>query len=127
MACRLLVLPGPISMTFTACNSPTRSPDGSSNLDAGGILAMGGAGGGAGGANNDTGTIAGVGGTATGPHCAGLPATCGPFGNESCCASLTVPGGTFYRGYDGIFPYNKMDYPASVSTFALDKYEVTVG
>jgi formylglycine-generating enzyme required for sulfatase activity len=38
-----------------------------------------------------------------------------------------VPGGTFYRSYDGISPYNKMDYPASVSTFALDKYEVTVG
>jgi len=136
MACRRLLLAGFISMTSAACNSPTRSPAGSSNKDAGGILASGGAGGGGasgasassgGNGGNDTGSSAGVGGTATGPNCLGLPSTCGPFGNESCCATITVPGGMFYRGYDGVAPYSKMDYPASVSTFALDKYEVTVG
>jgi formylglycine-generating enzyme len=37
-----------------------------------------------------------------------------------------VPGGTFYRGYDGV-TYTSMDYPATVSTFGLDVYEVTVG
>lgn len=56
--------------------------------------------------------------------CETLEPTCG--GGESCCESLIVPGGTFLRSYDG---YLSLDpsYPASVSTFALDKYEVTVG
>lgn len=61
-----------------------------------------------------------------GPHCASLPETCGPHRNENCCTSLIVPGGTFYRSYDGSQPYNKTTYPATVSTFYLDKYEVTV-
>jgi sulfatase modifying factor 1 len=38
----------------------------------------------------------------------------------SCCTSLLVPGGTFYRGTD-------TDYPATVSDFYLDKFEATVG
>lgn len=42
-------------------------------------------------------------------------------GNESCCASLHVPGGTFeLQTDDGVVP-------AEVSPFNLDKYEVTVG
>jgi formylglycine-generating enzyme required for sulfatase activity len=51
---------------------------------------------------------------------------CGPSGTESCCASVAVPGGTFYRSYDGA-AYPSMAYPATVSAFQLDKYEVTVG
>lgn len=39
---------------------------------------------------------------------------------ESCCTSLFVPGGTYNRGADPA-------YPATVSDFRLDKYEVTVG
>ncbi|HUS28774.1 MAG TPA: SUMF1/EgtB/PvdO family nonheme iron enzyme [Kofleriaceae bacterium] len=58
--------------------------------------------------------------------CESLPATCGPTGNASCCESLTVPGGTFFRSYDSV-GYNTMTYPATVSPFRLDKYEVTVG
>jgi len=87
------------------------------------------AGGGAGGWNADADSTGGIGGgpPSPGPNCVGLSATCGPVANENCCTSLTVPGGTFYRGYDGSPPYAKMDYPATVSTFALDKYEVTVG
>ena len=58
----------------------------------------------------------------------GLAATCGPTGDSSCCASLEVPGGTFYEGYDasgdGMFP--SMAYLATVSSFHLDAYEVTV-
>jgi sulfatase modifying factor 1 len=47
---------------------------------------------------------------------------------ESCCASLEVPGGTYYRTYvagDGgvVAEAN----PATVSGFRLDKYAVTVG
>jgi formylglycine-generating enzyme required for sulfatase activity len=48
--------------------------------------------------------------------------------SESCCASLEVPGGTFYRSYtnDGSGPTDEAD-PATVSSFRLDKYLVTVG
>jgi formylglycine-generating enzyme required for sulfatase activity len=46
--------------------------------------------------------------------------------SDSCCASTTVPGGMFYRSYDGVtFP--QMLSPATVSAFRFDKYEVTVG
>jgi sulfatase modifying factor 1 len=63
---------------------------------------------------------------------------CGADG-DSCCTSLEVTGGTFYRRYDllgnsvnGVLlapdggPAGESD-PATVSTFKLDKYEVTVG
>jgi formylglycine-generating enzyme required for sulfatase activity/photosystem II stability/assembly factor-like uncharacterized protein len=60
------------------------------------------------------------------PSCSGLAATCGPLGNEDCCTSLLVPGGTFYRGYDSV-DYTDPNYPATVADFYLDKYEITVG
>ena len=81
-------------------------------------------------------------GTACGqpPSCQGPGAamfTCGAGGNESCCTSLIVEGGTFDRTYDlapdgGVmFPPDGgatgLADPASVSTFYLDKYDVTVG
>jgi sulfatase modifying factor 1 len=67
-----------------------------------------------------------VSGSPARPSCAGLAATCGPSGNEDCCTSLLVPGGTYYRSYDGV-TYTDKSYPATVSNFHLDKYEVTVG
>jgi formylglycine-generating enzyme len=39
---------------------------------------------------------------------------------------LLVPGGTFYRSYDGV-DNTDMSYPATVADFYLDKYEITVG
>ena len=52
---------------------------------------------------------------------------CGPTGNEeSCCTSPLVSGGTFIRSYDGV-GYTDASYHATVSTFRLDAYEVTVG
>jgi formylglycine-generating enzyme len=55
--------------------------------------------------------------------CSGLPATCGgSSGNASCCTSAVVPG--------GVMPFNRSNnpaYPAIVSDFRLDTYEVTVG
>lgn len=65
----------------------------------------------------------------TAPSCsAGGPGltNCGP--GESCCASLEVPGGTFYRTYKnaGGVLTGEAD-PASVTGFRLDKYLVTVG
>ncbi|MEB2312890.1 MAG: SUMF1/EgtB/PvdO family nonheme iron enzyme, partial [Polyangiaceae bacterium] len=55
---------------------------------------------------------------------------CGSGGNESCCTSRLVKGGTFYRGYTeppGSTGYKTKDYPATVADFRLDEYEVTVG
>jgi formylglycine-generating enzyme required for sulfatase activity len=59
--------------------------------------------------------------------CMGLAATCGPGMNESCCSAKAVPGGTFYRSYDGTTLHPDMGSPATVSPYALDVYEVTVG
>jgi formylglycine-generating enzyme required for sulfatase activity len=54
--------------------------------------------------------------------------TCGPQGHESCCVSLPVEGGTYFRTYTntGNGATGTAD-PATVSPFRLDKYEVTVG
>jgi formylglycine-generating enzyme len=60
---------------------------------------------------------------------AGLGMTnCGPGGKgtESCCTSLRVTGGTFYRSFDGV-SYTDKSHPATVNDFRLDKYEITVG
>ena len=71
------------------------------------------------------------GGTASMPpaSCVGLPKTCGASSNDSCCNSPQVVGGAYYRGYDVAGDSNSgdMSYPATVSSFRLDKYEVTVG
>jgi sulfatase modifying factor 1 len=59
----------------------------------------------------------------------GLPPICGATGSSSCCATLPVPAGTVLRSYDvgtdAQFP--NASFPASVSAFDLDKYEITVG
>src|SRR5258706_450328 len=63
------------------------------------------------------------GGLAVSPtSCSGLPKTCGSSRPDDCCASSIVPAGSFIRdnGVTG-------NYPATVSAFRLDKYEVTVG
>lgn len=54
------------------------------------------------------------------PSCADLPPTCGASGNESCCASSVVAGGSYSRSNDSTSP-------ATVSDFRLDKFEITVG
>src|SRR5262245_44669463 len=62
--------------------------------------------------------------------CVGLPATCGPSGNGDCCETLPVPGGTFYRLNDASLvdmTYKDTNDPATVSSFYLDRYEVSVG
>ena len=65
------------------------------------------------------------------PSCSSTGAglsTCGPDSAENCCVSPLVSGGPFYRSYDGVTAgYTSMAYPATVSDFRLDKYEVTVG
>ncbi|HEX8110002.1 MAG TPA: SUMF1/EgtB/PvdO family nonheme iron enzyme [Kofleriaceae bacterium] len=59
-----------------------------------------------------------------------LPHTCGANRNDDCCTSLLVPGGDYFRSYDvgtdGQTRYGAI-FPATISSFRLDKYEVTVG
>src|SRR5437868_1852622 len=63
------------------------------------------------------------------PSCQGIGpglSDCG-VDHDSCCATLDVPGGTFFRTYtntpdDGV--QNTAD-PATVSALRLDKYLVT--
>jgi len=77
--------------------------------------------------SGDSGTLTGN----SNPSCAAMGSgltTCGPggSGHESCCTSLEVTGGTFYRSYDGV-KYTDKSNPATVSSYRLDKYEITVG
>lgn len=64
------------------------------------------------------------------PSCSQLAMRCGADGTDDCCSTAEpIPGGSYYRSYDiaadGSYP--SMSYPATVSPFILDKYEVTVG
>ena len=62
--------------------------------------------------------------------CARLPATCGTGGHDNCCNSPDVVGGTYYRGFDYANDPPRSGttgFPATLSDFRLDKYEVTVG
>ncbi len=54
------------------------------------------------------------------PSCQGLPADCGTPASDDCCASASVMGGGFMMGEPAVSL-------VTVATFALDKYEVTVG
>jgi formylglycine-generating enzyme len=86
-------------------------------------------GGGEGGAGGSLGGSGGAGGRGSvdgPPSCAGLPATCGPNSDEDCCAVRAVEGGTFKR--DNLLMSNgQTEYPATVSSFVLDRFEFTVG
>jgi formylglycine-generating enzyme required for sulfatase activity len=62
----------------------------------------------------------------TPPSCQGLPPTCGPGHDESCCKSNPVTGGSFKRSYDGV-KYLDDTYPATVSDFRFDRFLITVG
>jgi formylglycine-generating enzyme required for sulfatase activity len=58
--------------------------------------------------------------------CQLVPPSCQGAKTTWECASLEVPPGTFYRGYDGV-TYTDASSPATVHGFRLDAYEVTVG
>jgi len=57
------------------------------------------------------------------PSCTADEATC--QGGISCCKAYEVPGGAFKRSYDDV-DFLDDGYPATVSPFVLDKFEVTV-
>jgi formylglycine-generating enzyme required for sulfatase activity len=120
--------PGPQKVPSSSSNgSPTTTDAGSSpgpdaGLDSGSDARLD--------SEADAESISGDSGTMGPPSCqvggSGVT-TCGASG-ESCCTSLDVPGGTYYRTYasSGGGPTGEAD-PATVSGFRLDKYEVTVG
>lgn len=62
------------------------------------------------------------------PSCMALPHTCGALNNDDCCRTLTVPGGTYFRSYDVARDPSSGDKSAlaTISSFQLDKYDVTV-
>jgi formylglycine-generating enzyme required for sulfatase activity len=78
--------------------------------------------------------------TTTGTSCAaldgGLGSACGAA-HDSCCTSIDVAGGPYFRAYDPVVDggiqtvgdggATDLGDPASVSGFRLDKYEVDVG
>lgn len=46
----------------------------------------------------------------------------------SCCAGSILPEGNILRSYDGVTPgYTSEAFPATIASFWLDQYEVTVG
>lgn len=53
------------------------------------------------------------------PSCEAPALLCGA-GADDCCQRLEVAGGSFYRD-------NQPEFPANISRFELDRYEVTVG
>lgn len=62
------------------------------------------------------------------PSCLTLPHNCGPDGNDDCCASPCVPGGTFSRSYDGVSTYfTDPQYVATVSDFRLASMKSRLG
>ena len=101
----------------------------------GGAMAMGGT------ATGGTTATGGMGGNdaggsgGTGASCDGLAPTCGANSDEDSCASLSVPGGSFQMGRStsGTDAYASggtdevPEHTVTVSTFVLDKFEVTVG
>jgi formylglycine-generating enzyme required for sulfatase activity len=99
-------------LTVVACGGGSGTHNSSSSTDDGGP----------GGDDGPTGTSGGSGQ----PNCGELPSQCGPNQSDSCCASVTVPGGTFNRGYDSV-NYTNANFPATVSSYKLDRFLVTVG
>jgi formylglycine-generating enzyme required for sulfatase activity len=57
------------------------------------------------------------------PSCAGTP-NC--TDSTSCCSALEVEGGTFTRDFDNVYGFDD-SHTATVSSFLMDEFEVTVG
>ncbi len=118
----LLAIAVATALSAEACSSSDADPSAAGGDEGGG-------GGGDGGVDEDGNVIGSDGAVQdatqkeasaprTGNSCLGLAATCG--GSKDCCAANAVMGGTFNRSSDAA-------YPATVSDFKLDVYEVSVG
>jgi sulfatase modifying factor 1 len=129
--------PGKAGPSGGAANAGTGGTSGGTpatggKTGSGGRTPMGGVGGDAAGGGSG-GASGGTGGSTPGgepPSCAMSGSgrtTCGENEDETCCASPIVEGGTYSRTYtnQGQGASGKGD-PATISTYRLDKYEVTV-
>ena len=56
-------------------------------------------------------------------NCAGMTELCN---GKSCCEANVIPGGTFLRSYDGVQNNDQVNKLATISSFEIDTYEVTV-
>ena len=102
-----------------ACGSPTQSDGGSSSGQFapsadGGVIVL-----------PDGGTARSKGRSCTGgsgadKKCGGKPNDDKAMGSQDCCEVASVPGGSYNR-------FNDPSFPAKVSPFALDVFEVTAG
>jgi formylglycine-generating enzyme len=142
----LIVLPAAVVGLFECGGRSGLEVDGDDSTiglaEAGGFDAHGPQGDDTGGGSSSSGSSGSSGGDS-----AIAPPSCAPGGDglndcgalrESCCESIELPGGTFYRTYDLTAnggpallaadggPTGEAD-PATVSGFLLDKYDVTVG
>lgn len=61
-----------------------------------------------------------TGGSGADKKCGGKPDDDGAEGSQDCCEVRAVPGGSYHR-------FNDPAFPATVSPFALDTFEVTAG
>ena len=127
-----------LAIVFLSVACGSSSPSGGSGAGgsgSGGATSSGGSN--AGGTNAGGAATGGASGTGGSTGSGATPASCQSSGpglsdcgasGESCCTSMKVPGGTFYRTYtnDGSGAKNTAD-PATISDFRLDKYMVTVG
>jgi sulfatase modifying factor 1 len=125
--CNLADCPHGPTGTAGAGGGGNQGGGGGSGAAGGGTVGTTGGGGGRGGSGGATGGGGGLAPPTMGPSCNGDFGTGPQCGNaENCCATILVPGGTFKRGYDGVYNVDAGN-PATVSPFYLDKYEVTVG
>jgi len=127
--------PGPAGMAGHAGGeggTAGMSMGGHGGMELGGTLGGGGAGAAAGHVGADGGGTAGArGGGMSGSggttsecgsacSCSLLATTCGPRRDEDCCSVRSVPATMFFR-------YNNSLYPATISGYSMDRFEVTVG
>jgi formylglycine-generating enzyme len=109
----------------------TDTASGGTDTTSGGSSSSGGTGSSSGGTAASSGSDAGGGGGDSPepivlPSCEDLPAACGDDGNDDCCAHPLVDGNEFFRDYDGVISTDD-SFPATVSDFHLDRYEIVVG
>ena len=108
-----------VATIINACTDSTAGPGGKTSTSSGASSSSGDDNASSSGTTStSSGSTTTSSGGGAGAHCKGLPATCG--GNKDCCAATDVAGGTFNRS-------NEPGFPATVSDFKLDVYEVTVG
>lgn len=144
---RVVCACGAVVFALLGCGDDEQLPPGGRGGDqAGGSGGFGGSGASATGGVGNSGGAGGAGGQGAGGNpwptepyasCEGMAADA--CQGESCCTTLSVPGGSFPMGRsvagsdacpvgDNCDDASEMpEHPATVSSFELDKYEVTVG